>query len=205
MCGALDDLGVDSSKLRVVLMQMVRLISGGEVVKMSKRSGKAITLSTLTQEVPIEAARFFFNLNSPDVGIDFDMDLAVSQTKENPVYYVCYAHARICSIIKGLGLDVRRCMAEEISLLVTDYERELIKQLAQFTNVITDCARAYDTSGLTRYLIDLSSLFHKFYGECRIKGESEPLASARLLLCHAAARVLRTGLGVLKIEAPESM
>ena len=205
---ALQALGVDPNRLRVVLMQMVRLIRDGEVVKASKRSGKAITLVTLLEEIPIDAARFYFNLREANTQLDFDLDLAVEQSASNPVYYVQYAHARICSIFRNLageGLKPRICTAEELEALSSPEERDLIRFLAAFPGEIVAAAREFDPSRITRYTLDLAGLFHKFYNACRVKGEAEPLLQARLALCAAVRTVLGNALRLMKIDAPESM
>ena len=205
---ALSALGVDADKLDVVLMQMVRLVRNGEVIKASKRSGKAITLVTLLEEVPIDAARFFFNLREPNSHFDFDLDLAVEQSSQNPVYYVQYAYARICSILRNLeneGITPRKCAEKELSLLTLPEERELINLLAAFTKTVENAAAAYDPAKLTHYVVTVASQFHKFYNSCRIKGVEEELLQARLTLCIAARTVIKNVLTALKISTPESM
>lgn len=205
---ALTALGVDASKLDVILMQMVRLVKDGEVIKASKRSGKAITLVTLLEEVPIDAARFFFNLREPNSHFDFDLDLAVEETNQNPVYYVQYACARISSIMRNLaaeGITLRSCSAEELSLLTAPEERELILHIAGFTDEIIASAKAYDPAKMTHYVVELATKFHKFYNACRVKGEEESLLQARLSLCAATVTVIKNVLAMLKITAPESM
>ena len=205
---ALTALGVDADRLDVVLMQMVRLVRGGEVIKASKRSGKAITLVTLLDEVPIDAARFFFNLREPNSHFDFDLDLAVSESNSNPVYYVQYAHARICSIIRNLsaeGIELRECTADELVALNTNEERELITYLGALTDEIILSAKTYDPARITHYAVELATKFHKFYAACRVKCEDEALCQARLALCGATASVIRNVLSLLKIEAPEKM
>ena len=205
---ALQALGVDPDRLRVVLMQMVRLIRDGEVVKASKRSGKAITLVTLLEEIPIDAARFYFNLREANTQLDFDLDLAVEQSASNPVYYVQYAHARICSIFRNLageGIHPRACTAGELEALSSPEERELIRFLAAFPGEIAAAAREFDPSRITRYTLELAGLFHKFYNARRVKGEAEPLLQARLALCAAVRTVLGNALRLMKIDAPETM
>lgn len=205
---ALTALGVDADRLDVVLMQMVRLVRDGEVIKASKRSGKAITLVTLLDEVPIDAARFFFNLREPNSHFDFDLDLAVSESSSNPVYYVQYAYARICSILRNLAEDgiVRRdCSAEELSLLNSPEERELIIHISALTNEIIQSAKTYDPARITHYVNELATKFHKFYAVCRVKGDDEKLTQARLNLCYATATVIKNVLVMLKIDAPEKM
>ncbi len=205
---ALTALGVDADRLDVVLMQMVRLVRDGEVIKASKRSGKAITLVTLLDEVPIDAARFFFNLREPNSHFDFDLDLAVSESNSNPVYYVQYAYARICSILRNLaesGTDKRDCTIEELSLLKEPEERELIIHISEMTNEIIQSAKTYDPARITHYVNELATKFHKFYAACRVKGDNEALTQARLNLCFVTGIVIKNVLDMLKIDAPEKM
>ena len=205
---ALTALGVDADRLDVVLMQMVRLVRGGEVIKASKRSGKAITLVTLLEEIPIDAARFFFNLREPNSHFDFDLDLAVNESNTNPVYYVQYAYARICSIIRNLeaeGVLMRECTDDELAALNTAEERELVLHLGNLTDEIIGSARSYDPARITHYVTDLATKFHKFYSACRVKGIEEPLMQARLTLCKSTAQVIKNVLDMMKISAPEKM
>ena len=205
---ALQALGVDPDRLDVVLMQMVRLVRGGEVVKLSKRSGKAITLVTLLDDIPIDAARFFFNLREANSQFDFDLDLAVEQTSSNPVYYVQYAHARICSIMSKLaseGISSREVTLDDLNRLTTSEETELIRRIAQFPEEIVDAAKNYDPARITRYTTDLATLFHKFYNACKVIGDDEPLMQARIALCEATRTTLKNALTVLGITAPVSM
>ena len=204
MKGAMDAVGLDGSKLDVVLIQLVRLVRAGEVVRMSKRSGKAIQLADLLDEVPIDAARFLFNMREANTQMDFDLDLAVQEDSQNPVYYVQYAHARICSLFQklaGEGLTLRPCTDEELALLSTPEEIELLRHIASYTDEIAAAARGYDPARITRYVITLANLFHSFYNACRIGGEEDSLAHARLQLCSAVPTVL----GMFKITAPERM
>ena len=208
MKGSMDAIGLDGSKLDVVLMQLVRLMKDGQPFKMSKRTGKAITLTDLLEEIPIDAARFFFNMREPNSTLDFDLDLAVEETSQNPVYYVQYAHARICSILKNLaaeGISPRAVTTAELDLLTTGEEKELIRKLATLPEEIIGAAKNYDPARLTHYVIDTATLFHKFYNACRVKGEEESLMQARLALCIATRIVIENVLGLLKITAPESM
>ena len=208
MKGAMNAIGLDGDRLEIVLIQLVRLMQGGEVVRMSKRSGKAIQLSDLLDEVPVDAARFFFNMREASTQMDFDLDLAVEQSSSNPVYYVQYAHARICSIFKNLaaeGVLPRACTAEELARLASPEEKELIRHLAAYTGEIIAAAKAYEPARITRYCMELATLFHKFYNTCRVKGEEEPLMQARLALCAATRNTLKNALALLKIDAPESM
>ncbi|MBE6805561.1 MAG: arginine--tRNA ligase [Ruminococcaceae bacterium] len=205
---ALTALGVDANRLDVVLMQMVRLVRDGEVIKASKRSGKAITLVTLLEEVPIDAARFFFNLREANSHFDFDLDLAVEESSQNPVYYVQYAYARICSILRNLeadGITLGECTADDLKLLNTAEERELIVHLAALTEEIKTAARTYDPARMTHYVTELATKFHKFYNACRVRGIEENLMRARVMLCRDTAVVIKNILSMLKIDAPESM
>ncbi len=204
--GAMDAVGLDGSKLDVVLMQMVRLMRDGEPVKVSKRSGKSITLVSLLDEVPIDAARFIFNLREANSHLDFDLDLAVEQSSQNPVYYVQYAHARICSILKKLAQEGFSPQEDaDFGLLTAPEEIELIRHIARLPGDIVEAAKAYDPARITRYSLDLATLFHKFYNACKVKGDDERLTTARLTLCDAVRTVLENVLSMLKIDAPESM
>ena len=208
MKGAMDAIGLDGEKLDVVLMQLVKLVRGGEIVRMSKRTGKAIQLSDLLDEVPVDAARFLFNMREANSQMDFDLDLAIQQDSQNPVYYVQYAHARICSILKALaadGITPRECTDEELALLTAPEEVELIRHLSAYTDEIIGAARDYDPARITRYVITAATLFHKFYNACRVKGVEDGLCAARLTLCLAAKTVIANVLNLLKITVPESM
>ena len=201
---ALSALGIDDKRLDVVIMQMVMLIRDGKPCKLSKRSGKAITLSTLLDEVPIDAARFVFNQRNADTHLEFDLDLAVEESSKNPVFYVQYAHARICSIIRKqqeegvayTGGAVAYCEPAEYSL---------IRKIAEMPEMINTAAKEYDPSALTRYSYELAQAFHKFYDSCPIKGTEDSVRLSRLALCEAARTALRNVLSLLKVEAPERM
>lgn len=206
---ALTAMGYDADRFTVVLMQFVRLMQGGEVVRMSKRTGKAITLETLLDEVPIDSARFHFNMREPGSTIEFDMDQAVAEDSNNPVYYVQYAHARICSILRNLaeeGTTLNTAgMAQNTLLLTAPEERALIRKVAAYPGEIVRAAQGMDPARITHFLTELATAFHKFYTACRIKGEAEELAQARLALAVAAKNVLQNGLALFKIDAPERM
>ena len=206
---ALDALGLDGShRLVIVLMQLVNLLQDGKPVRMSKRTGKAIALHDLLDEISVDAARYYFNNRVSTSPLDFDLDLAVRQDSDNPVYYVQYAHARICSLIANLaaeGVQVPACADVDAALLSTEEERGLIKTLAQYPNEIAQAAQHYDPSRINRYLTGLAGDFHRFYNACRIKGEEPQVQAARLKLAHTVRLVLANGLGLLGVTAPEKM
>ena len=207
MKAALTALGVDASKLDIVIMQMVMLVRNGETVKLSKRSGKAITLSTLLDEVPIDAARFFFNLRDPNTHLEFDLELAIEESSNNPVFYVQYAHARICSILRRMeeeGTGYRNIPVSELNFN-HPAELALIRHIAALPNCINEAAKDYNPSKITKYLCDLAQLFHKFYDNCKIKGEEENILQSRLSLCVATKTVFKNLLDLLKVDAPEKM
>lgn len=205
---ALTALGISPDRLQVVLMQMVRLVKDGEVIKASKRSGKAITLVTLLEEVPIDAARFFFNMREANSHCDFDLDLAVEESSQNPVYYCQYAHARICSIFRKME-ENGTVLSDEVQLkeelLTHETEKELIRFIASLTGETEAAAKLLDPSKLTRYAVDLATCFHKFYNSCHCDIDDEGLKTARLTLCKATAITLKNVLGLLKVDAPEKM
>ena len=208
MKSALDAIGVDSSRLDVILMQLVRLTRNGEAVRMSKRTGKAITLVDLLEEIPVDASRFLFNMREAGSQMDFDLDLAVEQSSKNPVYYCQYAHARICSILKKIsadGIEIRDCSSEELELLTDETEKDIIRHLASLTGEIVEAVKKYDPAKITRYAIELATLFHKFYNACRVVCDDESLMQARVYLCICVRDTIKNILNLLKIEAPESM
>lgn len=209
MKAALTALELDASRLDCVIMQMVRLVREGETIKLSKRSGKAITLNTLIDEVPLDAARFFFNLREPNSHFDFDLELAAKQSSENPVYYVQYAHARICSIIKKAqeqGVELKTPSDDELALLNSKEEKDLIRHLSLLTDEIVSAAKSYDPAKITHYVIELATLFHKFYNAQRVMlDDNEGLMQARLFLCKAVKDTIYNILTMLKITAPEVM
>ncbi|MDD6527886.1 MAG: arginine--tRNA ligase [Oscillospiraceae bacterium] len=208
MKGAMKAIGIDPDRLDILLMQFVRLMRDGEVVRMSKRTGKAITLVDLLDEVPIDAVRFMFNIREPGSLMDFDLDLAVEESSKNPVYYCQYAHARICSILEKLkneGKTVRDCSEQELELLQEKEERELIRYLSTLPEVIVNAARNYDPAKVTHYAVELATLFHKFYNACRVNVEDESLMQARLCLCLCVRDTMKSILNMLKVDAPERM
>ncbi|MBQ2995758.1 MAG: arginine--tRNA ligase [Oscillibacter sp.] len=206
--GALDAIDLNGTeRLDIVLMQLVKLLRDGEVVRMSKRTGKAISLSDLLDEIPMDAARWFFNAK-PDTQMEFDLGLAVREDSENPIYYVEYAHARICSLLRAMeaeGVQVPSQGEVDQAILCGEKEKALIKQLAQFCEEIKLSARDYDPSHINRYLQELAACFHRFYGECRIKGEAPAVMAARLKLADDTRVVLRNGLKLIGVDAPEKM
>ena len=206
---ALDGLGLDgSNRLVVVLMQLVNLMQDGKPVRMSKRSGKAIALHDLLDEINVDAARYFFNSRAATTPLDFDLDLAVRQDSENPVYYVQYAHARICSLIARLAEEghlVPDAAAVDPALYATAEEKALIKTLSQLPEVIRLAARDYDPSGVNRYLVTLAGEFHRFYNACRIKGEEAAVLAARLKLADTVRAVIANCLSLIGVAAPEKM
>lgn len=205
---ALTALGVDASKLDVVLMQMVFVMRNGQVAKLSKRSGKAITLVTLLEEIPIDAARFFFNLREANSHFEFDLDLAVEKSSQNPVYYVQYAHARICSLLRNLaeeGIQPAELTGELMQQFTQPQEIELIRYIAMLPQEIDTAAKHYDPSRITKYTVELATLFHKFYDACTVKNAEPQLRAARLALCAATRQALANALTMLKITCPEKM
>ena len=205
---AMDALGLDGEhRLDVVLMQLVKLTRNGEVVRMSKRTGKAISLSDLLDEIPVDAARYFFN-SRPESPVEFDLDLALRQDSENPVYYVQYAHARICTMLSALageGHPVPEAGRADMSLLDTEAERELIKQLSALPEELRLAARDYDPSLVNKYVTELAARFHRFYTVCRIKDAEDALRDARLLLSDCVRRVIALSLDIIGVSAPEKM
>ncbi len=210
--GVMNILGIDKSRLDIILMQLVRLTKDGQVVKMSKRTGQAITLENLLDEVPVDAARFFFNMREACSHLDFDLSLAIETSSENPVYYVQYAHARICSILsKACDTDVKNVNFENLDKIINldinwqPEEKELIKLLAQYPCEIEEISKSYDCSMITKYSINLAASFHKFYSTCKVVSDNKDLTTYRLLLSKATKIVLNNILSLMKIEAPEKM
>ncbi len=206
---ALKALDVNTDKLDVVLMQMVILLRDGEPIKVSKRSGKAIGLVSLLEEIPLDAARFFFNMREANSHFEFDLDLAVQKSSQNPVYYVQYAHARICSILRTLqeeNLYLEGTPVLELPAPETSQEIELIRHLAMFPSEIISAAKVYDASRITKYAIELATLFHRFYDNCSVKNAETPeLREMRTNICKAVRQTLQNAMAILKIDCPERM
>ena len=206
--GALSAIGIEPDRLDVVLMQLVRLTRNGEVVRMSKRTGKAITLVDLLEDIPIDAVRFLFNMREPVSQMEFDLDLAVEQSSQNPVYYCQYANARICSILRKLeadGITLRECTRGELARLSEPEEKELIKHLSSLTDEIILAAKNYDPARITRYAVTLATLFHKYYNACKIAVDDEALMQARVTLCKCVRSVMVNILTAFKITTPDKM
>ena len=188
-------------------MQMVRLTRDGETIKVSKRTGKALTLNDLLDEISVDACRFFFNAK-PDTHLEFDLGLAVRQDSENPVYYVQYAHARICSLTAAVlaeGYSLKNADEINLGILSSESERDLIKQISLLPEEIKMAARDYDPSRINRYVIELAARFHRFYNACRIKGEEAEIVAARLKLADCTRQVIKNCLGIIGVSAPEKM
>lgn len=208
MKGAMEAVGIDGDRLDVVLMQLVNLMKDGQAVKMSKRTGKAITLVDLLDEVPIDAVRFLFNMREAGSAMDFDLGLAVEQSNQNPVYYCQYAHARICSILRKLeneGVKIRKPSKEELMLLSSAEEKDLISHLASLTGLIILAANTYDPAKITHYAGELATKFHRFYNAQRVMTDDESVMQARIFLCNCVRNTMKNVLSMLKIQAPESM
>ena len=208
MKGAMEALGINPDKLEIIIMQLVRLIRDGEIARMSKRKGEMITLSDLIEEIGVDAARFFFNLRHAGSHLEFDMDLAVKQNSDNPVFYVQYAHARIASIIRNLekeNIKLKDIKDIDVTLLNMPEELDLITKIVSLPEEITLCAQSMDPSKMTRYVLDLAALFHSFYNNCRVKCDNENLMQARLMLCVVTKQVIANILDILKIDAPDEM
>ncbi len=208
MKGSMQALGLDPDRLDVIIMQLVRLFRGGEIVRMSKRTGQYITLSELMEEVGRDAARYFFVMRSADSHLDFDLDLARAESAENPVYYVQYAHARICSILRQAhetGVTLPRAQDVNLQLLNTGDEIELIKKIADLPQEVAEAAQNMEPHRLARYAHELATLFHAFYTNCRVLIDDRELRNARLALVNAARITLRNVLQLIGVNAPERM
>ena len=205
MKGAMEALGINRNRFHVILVQLVRLLKNGEIVRMSKRTGKAIQLSDLLDEVGPDSTRFIFNNHEASSGMDFDLDLAVKQDSQNPVYYVQYAHARICSIFNKLTKNNMDFENADLSLLKDENEKKLTFFMATYPDELIKSAESYDPTKITKYAIELSTLFHKFYSSCKVISENKELSNARMYLCKCVKIILKNVLDLMKVNAPESM
>lgn len=209
MKGVMEALGINRNRLHVILVQLVKLLKNGEIVRMSKRTGKAIQLSDLLDEVGPDSARFIFNIHEAGSGMDFDLDLAVKQDSQNPVYYVQYAHARICSIFRKLNtgdLENYKSQSDDCINVLTDLnERKLIFYMSSYPEELIKSAKFYDPTKITKYVIELATLFHKFYSSSKIISEDPIKTAARLHLCNSVKIILKSILDLMKVEAPETM
>lgn len=202
---AMQAAGINPDALEIVVMQLVRLMRDGEIARMSKRKGEMITLTDLIEEVGRDAARFLFNMRSPDSHLDFDMDLAIEQSNENPVFYVQYAHARICSILRQMEEDGNINTPANLTLLKEKEELNLLNMLSNLPNEIVVAEEKMDPSRITHYAMDLASAFHSFYNACRVRIDDAELMQARLALIKGTKQVLANVLGILGIDAPDRM
>lgn len=209
MKGVMEALGINRNRLHVILVQLVKLLKNGEIVRMSKRTGKSIQLSDLLDEVGPDSARFIFNIHEAGSGMDFDLDLAVKQDSQNPVYYVQYAHARICSIFRKLNtsdLENYKSQNDDCLNALTDLnERKLIFYMSSYPEELIKSAKFYDPTKITKYVIELATLFHKFYSSSKIISEDPIKTAARLHLCNSVKIILKSVLDLMKVEAPETM
>ncbi len=202
---SMEALGINRNRLHVILVQLVRLIKDGEPYRMSKRSGKSVQLSDLINEVGADAARFIFNTHEASSGMDFDLDLAISKDFQNPVYYVQYAYARICSIFKSVEKEKYSFSGENLNLLTHESEKKLIYYMSLYPSELVRAAKNYDPTKITRFVISLAGLFHKFYSSCKVISENKNLSEARLFLCDCVRTMIKNILDMMKVESPEFM
>lgn len=200
----LQAMGIDEKRLDAVICQMVMLVRDGKPVKLSKRSGKAITLATLLDEVPIDEARFFFNLRDANTHLDFDLDLAIEESSKNPVFYVQYAHARLCRVIEKQAESGAKYSGGQTSYSEPS-EFALIRKIAELPELINEAAEEYSPFKLTKYVYEFAQVLHKFYDSCDIKDADDDTKLSRLALCEAARTVIKNVLVLLKVDAPEKM
>ena len=206
MKAAIQALGYDRDTLEVEVAQMVQLYKDGEKFKMSKRTGKAVTLRELVEEVGLDAVRYFFAMRSGDAQMDFDLDLAVSKSNENPVYYAQYAHARICSILRSAEEQNMHVSTGNVTLLQDEKELELLKKLGDFPKLISDSARMRAPHRVTTYIQELAATFHSFYNANKVLDpENKDLSEARLALITATKTVIANALKLIGVQAPERM
>lgn len=202
---AIDAIGYDSSKLEIILMQLVHLFKDGEALRMSKRTGTYVTLEELLNEVGKDAARYFFVMRNPDSHLDFDLDLAKKESSDNPVFYIQYAYARISSILRQLEVPIKYYLDKEGFIYITDVEEELIRKNGELEKVLIDAAIKREPYRLASYAYDLSNLFHQFYNVCRVLNEAESIKSSRIKLIVGTQYTLKNVLKILGVDAPEKM
>ncbi|MBK7866905.1 MAG: arginine--tRNA ligase [Ignavibacteriales bacterium] len=202
---ALDELGYDTTKMKVMIHQFVTIIKDGKAVKMSTRKANYITLDELIDWVGADVVRYFFNMRAISTHLNFDLNLAVKHSDENPVFYLQYAHARICSILRVTDQEGLKSDATKLTLLITDEEQKLIKKLLRFPDVVESAATVLDAVILCAYLEELAGTFHRFYTVCRIIGSEKELAEGRIALIHAVKLVISNGLGILGVTSPQKM
>jgi arginyl-tRNA synthetase len=208
MQAAMQGLGLPADWLEIIVLQQVNLILNGEPLEMSKRAGRLVTVDQLIDEVGVDVAKFFFLARKNTSHMDFDLDLATAESNENPVYYVKYAHARICSVLRNAearGLDFSGVSDEELGRLDHAAEHDLLRLLPELADQIASAARSREMSRLTSFAMEVSAAFHPFYHQCTILGDDESLSRARLALCKATRIVLANTLRIIGVEAPERM
>ena len=198
-------LGYDKEKVKVLIHQFVTIMQGGEIVKMSTRKANYITLDELMDEVGSDVVRYFFNMRNITSHLNFDLDLAKKQSDENPVFYLQYAHARISSILRMTKDEGLNLSTGNLNLLSTDEEQNLLKKLYEFPDEILIAAENFEPNRICTYLEELAALFHRFYTVCRIIGSEKNLAEARIALVVAVKTVVKNGLTILGVSAPEKM
>jgi len=198
-------LGYDTNKIKVLIHQFVTIMDGGEAVKMSTRKANYITLDELIDEAGSDVVRYFFNMRNITSHMNFDLALAKKQSDENPVFYLQYAHARICSIERNVAAENLTASVENLQLLSSEEEQQLLKKLHHFKSEVLQCAEQFEVHQLCTYLEELAGLFHRFYTFRRILGEERKLAEARLALISAVRTVLKNGLTILGVSAPDRM
>ncbi|MBY8909221.1 arginine--tRNA ligase [Salinicoccus roseus] len=204
--GSLGALGEDPERLEIQIMQMVRLIENGEEVKMSKRTGKAITLRDIIEMIGVDASRYFLAMRSPDTHFDFDLELAKSESSDNPVYYAQYAHARICSILRQAKADGHALdMDADLDVIVHEHALEVLKKLADFPNVVKGAAENRATHRIPNYIQELAGVFHKFYNADKVLTDDQAKTAAYLLMIEAVRQTLENALGLIGVSAPEQM
>ncbi len=202
---AMEAIGYHGDKLEVILMQLVRLFKDGDILRMSKRTGTYVTLEELLEEVGVDAARYFFVMRNPDSHLDFDLDLAKSQSNDNPVYYIQYAHARICSILRNLEEDVAEYLDEEKVKLTLDIEKDLALKVGELEKVLVEAGIRREPYKVAAYALELATLFNQFYSSCRVLNEADNIKKNRLKLIMASKYALENVLKILGVSAPERM